>query len=113
MDLSLPQPVSFERAAAAPVPAPLDIPAVVAQLRAARERWRTAQQRSRDPGGRELPSREALAEIVQGLRGALFPMRLGPSDLRQESEDYYVGHTLDIALNALLAQVRLELRYGA
>jgi serine O-acetyltransferase len=111
--MSLPQPISYERASAAQVSAPLDIPAVVAQLREARERWRTAQQRSRDPGGRELPSREALAEIVQGLRGALFPMRLGPSDLRQESEDYYVGHTLDIALNALLVQVRLELRYGA
>jgi serine O-acetyltransferase len=91
----------------------LDIPTVVTQLREQRDRWRAAQQRSRDPGGRELPSRDALAQILQGLRGALFPMRLGPSDLRQESEDYYVGHTLDIALNALLAQVRLELRYDA
>jgi len=91
----------------------LDIPIVVAQLREQRTRWRALQKRWRDPGGRELPSREALAQIVQGLRGALFPMRLGPSDLRQESEDYYVGHTLDIALNALLAQVRLELRHDA
>jgi len=91
----------------------LDIPTVVAQLREQRARWRDAQKRSRDPGGRELPSRDALEQIVQGLRGALFPMRLGPSDLRQESEDYYVGHTLDIALNALLAQVQLELRYDA
>jgi serine O-acetyltransferase len=39
-------------------------------------------------------------------------MRLGPPDLRQESEDYYVGHTLDAVLNALLSQVRLELRYS-
>ena len=90
-----------------------DIPGVVAQLRDARERWRAAQQRARDPGGRELPSRDAVAPIVQGLRGALFPMRLGPPDLRQQSEDYYVGHTLDIALNALLVQVRLELRHDA
>jgi serine O-acetyltransferase len=90
-----------------------DLAAAVAQLRTARERWRTQQQRPREPGGRELPSREALAGIVQGLRGALFPMRLGPPDLRQESEDYYVGHTLDAALSALLAQVRLELRYSA
>jgi len=91
----------------------LDIPTVVAQLREQRARWRDAQKRSRDPGGRELPSRDALEQVVQGLRGALFPMRLGPSDLRQESEDYYVGHTLDIALNALLAQVQLELRHDA
>jgi serine O-acetyltransferase len=40
-------------------------------------------------------------------------MRLGPVDLREESEDFYVGHTLDAALNALLIQVRLELRYVA
>jgi serine O-acetyltransferase len=39
-------------------------------------------------------------------------MRLGPSDLRQESEDFYVGHTLDSVLHALLLQVRLELRYA-
>jgi len=94
-------------------PATFDIPGIVGQLRDARHRWRTSQQRARDPGGRELPSRDAVAPIVQGLRGALFPMRLGPADLRQQSEDYYVGHTLDIALNALLAQVRLELRYAA
>lgn len=91
----------------------LDIAAVVAQLRLARERWRTSQQRPREVGARELPSREALARIVAGLRGALFPMRLGPADLRQESEDYYVGHTLDTVLGELLAQVRLELRFHA
>ena len=90
-----------------------DLDRVVADLRAARERWRGAQQRSREPGGRELPSREALSAIVVGLRGALFPMRLGPPDLRQDGEDYYVGHTLDAVLQSLLAQVRLELRYGA
>jgi serine O-acetyltransferase len=39
-------------------------------------------------------------------------MRLGPPDLRQENEDFYVGHTLDTVLHALLHQVRLELRYG-
>lgn len=93
--------------------ATLDIASVVVQLRAARERWRTSQKRPREVGSRELPSREALAAIVAGLRGALFPMRLGPPDLRQESEDYYVGHTLDSVLGALLVQVRLELRFHA
>ena len=91
----------------------LDLAGIVAQLRAARERWREQQGRSRDVGVRELPSREALAAILDGLRGALFPMRLGPPDLRQESEDYFVGHTLDTALHALVTQVRLELRYLA
>jgi len=91
----------------------LDLAGIVRQLRAARERWRDRQARPREISGRELPSREALAAIVDGLRGALFPMRLGPPDLHQESEDYYVGHTLDTALHALVAQVRLELRYHA
>ncbi|HSW05532.1 serine O-acetyltransferase EpsC [Aquabacterium sp.] len=92
---------------------PIELAAIVTELRAVRERWRTSQQRPVEVGGRELPSGEALASIVSGLRGALFPMRLGPPDLRQESEDYYVGHTLDAVLNALLVQVRLELRYQA
>ena len=91
----------------------LDLEPVVAALRQARERWREAQGRLREPGGRELPSREALAQIVEGLRGALFPMRLGPPELRPESEDYYVGHTLDSVLGALRAQARLELRHEA
>jgi serine O-acetyltransferase len=90
-----------------------DIDQIVQSLHGAREEWRDAQKRSREPGGREFPSREALSDITDALKGALFPMRLGPPDLRQESEDFYVGHTLDAALHALLAQVRLELRYTA
>ncbi len=87
---------------------------IVSQLRTARDQWRTQNGRaSGEQGGRELPSRAAMAEILEALCGALFPMRLGPVDLREESEDFYVGHTLDTALNALLAQARLELRYVA
>lgn len=90
-----------------------DLRKIVTELAAQRQRWRESQQRSIDPGGRELPARDALAHIMDGLRGVLFPMRLGPADLRQESEDFYVGHTLDSVLHALLAQVRLELSYDA
>lgn len=87
---------------------------IVGQLREARDQWRTQNGRiSGEQGGRDLPSRAAMAEILEALCGALFPMRLGPVDLREESEDFYVGHTLDVALNALLAQARLELRYVA
>ena len=94
--------------------APLfDLTRVVSELAQVRQRWRESQQRSSEPGGRELPSRDALSRITDDLRGVLFPMRLGPADLRQESEDYYVGHTLDSVLHALLVQVRLELRYKA
>ncbi|MBC7938667.1 MAG: serine acetyltransferase, partial [Chitinophagaceae bacterium] len=58
------------------------------------------------------PSREAVRVVLQQLCGALFPMRLGPPDLRQESEDHYIGHTLNMALHALQQQVRLELRHA-
>ena len=83
---------------------------IVQALHGVRAEWRATQGRSTEPGGREFPSRNALAGIVESLKGVLFPMRLGPVDLRQESEDFYVGYTLDAALHGLLAQVRLELR---
>ncbi|KAF1045295.1 serine O-acetyltransferase EpsC [Xylophilus sp.] len=84
---------------------------IVQALRDVRGEWRDSQKRSREPRGREFPSRDALAQIVEQLKGALFPMRLGPPDLHHESEDFYVGHTLDAALQGLLAQARLELAY--
>lgn len=84
---------------------------VVTGLRAARDTWRIAQQRRREFGLREFPSRDALKDISAALCAVLFPMRLGPADLHQEAEDYYVGHTLDTALHALYKQVRLELSY--
>ena len=90
-----------------------DINQIVGDLHAVRQQWRESQKRTREPGGREFPSRDALAQVIEALKGALFPMRLGPPDLRQESEDFYVGHTLDSALHGLLAQVRLELTYSA
>lgn len=86
---------------------------IVQELRNARNDWRNQRGRSREPGLRELPSRDLLQHIIHDLCGALFPMRLGPQDLREESEDYYVGHTLDASLNQLLQQVQLELFYVA
>ncbi len=86
---------------------------IVQELRNARNDWRAQRSRSREPGLRELPSRDALQQIIRELCGALFPMRLGPQELREETEDYYVGHTLDAALNELLRQVQLELIYFA
>lgn len=86
---------------------------IVEGLRSARSEWRQKTGRSRELGGRELPSRSSIEVIVEQLASALFPMRLGPNDLREESEDFYVGHTLDAAFNALLVQARLELRYVA
>jgi serine O-acetyltransferase len=96
----------------APVDADLQLDGVVAALRRARHDWREQQLRPREPGGRELPSAQALATIIEGLRGALFPMRLGPPDLRQDGEDFFVGHTLHTQLHGLRGQILLELRYS-
>ncbi|RBL66240.1 serine acetyltransferase, partial [Pseudomonas sp. MWU13-2625] len=58
---------------------------IVGQLRSARDEWRSRNGRvSDEQGGRELPSRQAMVEILESLCGALFPMRLGPVDLREE-----------------------------
>lgn len=86
---------------------------VVGELREVRRNWRESCARTHECGGRELPASGSVQEIIDGLRGALFPMRLGPPDLRQESEDFYVAHTLDSALHALHQQVLLELHYAA
>jgi serine O-acetyltransferase len=91
---------------------PGGIESVVAELRSARERWRREQGRD-EATGRELPSRDALLSVVRGLRGALFPMRLGPPDLRPEDEDAFVRETLARALDCLQSEVRLELRCQA
>jgi serine O-acetyltransferase len=87
-----------------------NIPTIVQALKAARKDWRNAQRRAKESGGREFPSTDAMVQILADLKGILFPMRLGPSDLRQESEDFYVGFTLNTILQTLLEQVRLELK---
>ena len=86
-----------------------DLDRIVSDLRQARAHWRERHQRHRDSGAREFPSRDTLQRIIADLCGVLFPMRLGPVELRQEDESYYVGYTLNQALNALVEQIQLEL----
>lgn len=90
--------------------AAFDLDNVVRALDGIRAEWRTSQQRRREPSEREFPSREAMADIFDKLKRALFPMRLGPIDMRHESENFYVGYTLDAALLGLLEQAKLEYR---
>ncbi len=65
----------------------------------------------RRTGPVKLPSRKALTCIMEGLSAALFPNRLGASEIGEESIDFFVGHTLDVALTELLNQVRLEFEF--
>jgi serine O-acetyltransferase len=82
---------------------------IVAELRTARiASLEYRQRRDRPP---KLPSRKALISIVEGLGAALFPNRLGQPELTDEGIDYYVGHTLDVALRELTGQVTRELQF--
>ncbi|MFJ2991257.1 serine O-acetyltransferase EpsC [Pandoraea sp. NPDC087047] len=88
-----------------------EIENVVSSLQSSRVRWREAQRRLLEAGSRDLPSRERLAEIVNLLKGVLYPMRLGPHELLHAGENYYVGHALATALAQLAEQATLEWRY--
>jgi serine O-acetyltransferase len=87
--------------------------AVVTQLRRVRLDWREASGRAREPAGRELPSPDTVAHILEDLCGVLFPMRLGPPDLRPQEEDRFVRRTLGQTLGFLQGQIRLELIHAA
>lgn len=90
-----------------------DLNGIVDELRQVRRQWRQTHGIGRDSGIYELPSRDALRDIVREFIGILFPRRLGQAILREENEDFFVGHRLDVALNALQRQVQLELTYAA
>jgi serine O-acetyltransferase len=88
-----------------------DLDRIVAELRQSRGR-----SRKNDNGHRtvfEMPSRDALREILGGLFGALFPTHRGLSDVTDEGIDYFVGHTLDATLRSLQHQVSRELRFSS
>ncbi|HEV8001440.1 MAG TPA: serine O-acetyltransferase EpsC [Planctomycetaceae bacterium] len=84
--------------------------AIVAELRELRNASLAARQRSGNP--LKLPSRRALAAIVEGFSTVLFPNRLGSRQLAHETIDYYVGHTLDETCRDLLEQVVMELQFS-
>jgi serine O-acetyltransferase len=66
------------------------------------------------PGGRAiLPSREAVIQIVEDLRSVFFPGYFGTSDVRAEALHYYLGATLERALQGLEEQVRRAFAFFA
>ena len=83
---------------------------VVAGLRRSREVTHNVRHRGRI---RELPSRAAIGEILEGLCAALFPTHYGRPDLSDEDIDYFVGSTLSHALQTLSEQVRRGLLFGS
>lgn len=92
-------------------PARWDLDRIVAELRASR--GRSQQDRRRNGAVIEMPSREALRQILDGLFAVLFPTHFGLPDLTDEGIDYFVGHKLDAVLGMLFHQVKRELQFAA
>jgi len=61
---------------------------------------------------REMPSREAMGQVLDGLKAALFPTHYGRADLSDESIDFFVGETLNHTLQVLNEQVRRGLLFS-
>lgn len=59
-----------------------------------------------------LPSPEALREIVEALRGVLFPGYFGLPDLRPATMHYWVGATLERVFRELSEQINRGLCFG-
>jgi serine O-acetyltransferase len=94
-----------------PLSAEWDVEGVVAALRDLRvQSLEHRQRRDRPP---RLPSRKALADIVEGLAAALFPNRLGQPGLSEGGVDAYVTQILQAALRELASQVCLELTFDS
>jgi serine O-acetyltransferase len=66
-------------------------------------------------GGRApaLLSQDAVRDIVDGLVAVLFPRHFGPSGMRPEDTDGFVGHTLNSTLRLLHEQVWREIKLTA
>lgn len=90
---------------------PWDLDRIVSTLRSLRTAWR--QRTNPDGVSYELPSHDALSGVIEELSAALFPRHYGPPALTEEGVDYFVGRTLDRALQSLLEQIRRELRLAS
>lgn len=86
---------------------------IVAELKNVRQQWRDKYQQGNYQNKRLLPSKENVSNIADTLSKVLYPMRLGATDLKKESEDYYVGYLLGNVLERLAEEATLELRYNA
>jgi serine O-acetyltransferase len=58
-----------------------------------------------------LPSREAVVEIVQGLKKVLFPGYFGPQELDEISLSYQVGVEINALFEILSRQISLSIRH--
>lgn len=92
--------------APAPDEAGWQLSATVQALRHSREQAHKIRHRGEV---RELPSRDAMLQVLNGCLAALFPTHYGRPDLTDDSIDYFVGDTLHATLLVLQEQVRRSL----
>lgn len=91
--------------------AQLDVDSIVMELRALR--LASLESRNRHDRPPRLPSRRIMASVAEGLSAAMFPNRLGSSELADEGIDHYVGHILNMTLRELMVQIQNELHYNS
>jgi serine O-acetyltransferase len=60
-----------------------------------------------------LPSRQAIAEIVETLRSVIFPGYFGFSDLQEENLQFHIGYQLDHVRRILQEQIRKGLCFSS
>ena len=76
-------------------------------------RLASLESRNRHDRPPRLPSRRIMASVAEGLSAAMFPNRLGSSELADEGIDHYVGHILNMTLRELMVQIQNELHYNS
>lgn len=99
----------FEQAGSGPNATQWNLGVIIDELRISREATHNIRHQGRV---RELPSRDALTVIINGLSAVLFPTHYGRPNLTDESIDYFVGDTLNTTLNRLAEQVRRGLLFS-
>ena len=84
------------------------VAAVVEELKQSREVSHNIRR-----GGKvqEMPSYNAMLEILEGLSSSLFPAHLGPQGLKHSDLDLFVLATLTTALTRLNEQIGLSLKF--
>jgi serine O-acetyltransferase len=86
----------------------LDLQELVVALRHSREHTHNIRHQGHV---RELPSRQTVSAIVEGLTAALFPTHFGPTIHTDENIDFFVGNSLNAAILQLIEQVRRSLQF--
>jgi serine O-acetyltransferase len=88
-----------------------DVSGVLAELQTLRRASQLQRYHGAPPP--DLPSREAVAQVVEGLISVLYPRHFGPPGLTPEKTEEFLARTLPTTLRYLQDQLRRELALTA